>query len=162
MCVRACVRRGLYLICCLRNTITFLLSDRVSRHTRDRARQCALETGDGARAPKPSASFTDREPFSPHQIGCRLAFLHAQPRKLRVRYEFGIIWSGGIARREKEEKEARCVDEKRKKKLRGFLWLYDSTPVDFLTILPPHPRHRSIFLKVESPRSCARMKDFVD
>ena len=44
---RASVRCGLRFICCLRNTITFLLSDRVSRHTRDRARQCALETGDG-------------------------------------------------------------------------------------------------------------------
>lgn len=41
MCVRA------LWACCLRNTITFLLSDRVSRHTRDRARQCALETEQG-------------------------------------------------------------------------------------------------------------------
>lgn len=46
-CVSVSVRCGLRFICCLRNTITFLLSDRVSRHTRDRARQCALETGDG-------------------------------------------------------------------------------------------------------------------
>jgi len=74
MCVR--VRHGLYLICCLRNTITFLLSDRVSRHTRDRARQCALETGDRARAPEPSASFADREPSTPLEITRRLALLH--------------------------------------------------------------------------------------
>lgn len=120
-----CVHRGLYLICCLRNTITFLLSDRVSRHTRDRARQCALETGDGARAPKPSASFTDREPFSPDQISCLLAFLHAQPRKLRERYDFGLFYLEGLLkagslRGRKKEKEKRRV----------LLWLKrDSTPV---------------------------------
>lgn len=73
--VCVCVRCGPCLICCLCYTITFLLSDRVSRHTRDRARQCALETGDGARAPKPSASFTDRELFTPLEITRWPAFL---------------------------------------------------------------------------------------
>lgn len=91
VCVCARARCGLCLICCLRNTITFLLSDRVSRHTRDRARQCALETGDGARAPKPSASFTDREPSTPLEITRRLASLRSRTRKLRVRYEAGLF-----------------------------------------------------------------------
>lgn len=70
------------------HTITFLLSDRVSRHTRDRARQCALETGDGARAPKPSASFTDSL-ILPLEIAVGGSL--SLPRKLRVRYELGII-----------------------------------------------------------------------
>lgn len=105
-----CVRCGLYLICCLRNTITFLLSDRVSRHTRDRARQCALETGDGARAPKPSASFTDREPFTPLEITRRLCFLPHSDTETScgvIRAWIISFWRDSAA---KIGYEARCVD----------------------------------------------------
>lgn len=115
-CLCVCV---FYLICCLRNTITFLLSDRVSRHTRDRARQCALETGDGARAPKPSASFTDREPFTPLEITRRLAFSHTDT-------ETSCEIRGWIILRAPAVKigyEARCMDVTRGSLLR-FLWLF--------------------------------------
>lgn len=96
VCLRACApaRCGLRLICCLRNTITFLLSDRVSRHTRDRARQCALETGDGARAPKPSSSFTDGEPSAPSQITRRLASFHSHTQK-NFATELGLFYFRG-------------------------------------------------------------------
>lgn len=95
---RACApaRCGLRLICCLRNTITFLLSDRVSRRTRDRARQCALETGDGARAPEPSSSFTDGAPSAPllRSVVGSLPSTATRREKLRVGYELGLFYSG--------------------------------------------------------------------
>lgn len=94
VCACAPARCGLRLICCLRNTITFLLSDRVSRHTRDRARQCALETGDGARAPKPSSSFTDGEPSAPLSDHSSARFL-PQPHAENFPTELGLFYSRG-------------------------------------------------------------------
>lgn len=127
MCARACIRArarlcvfcGLHLICCLRNTITFLLSDRVSRHTRDRARQCALETGDGARAPKPSASFTDREPFTPLEITRRLAFFHTGRGNFVRDTRLDYFLSPG-----KIDSKARRSDGTRESVLLRFYWLF--------------------------------------
>lgn len=103
LCVCVCVSAPQALLDLLfaQHTITFLLSDRVSRHTRDRARQCALETGDGARAPKPSASFTDSL-ILPLEIAVGDSL--SLPRKLRVRYELGIILT-----LRKKEKGFACV-----------------------------------------------------
>lgn len=91
---------GLHLICCLRNTIAFLLSDRVSRRTRDRARQCALEEGHPNHPPHlqahthihtepfttPSANTTSSRQQPCRGTLCRLHFCYTLgPRKLRAR-----------------------------------------------------------------------------
>lgn len=92
--MRACAppRCGLRLICCLRNTITFLLSDRVSRHTRDRARQCALEAGDGARAPEPSSSFAEPPAPLSHRSSARSL---PRPHAANLATELGCFDSRG-------------------------------------------------------------------
>lgn len=112
LCVCVCVSAPQALLDLLfaQHTITFLLSDRVSRHTRDRARQCALETGDGARAPKPSASFTDSL-ILPLEIAVGGSL--SLPRKLRVRYELGII----LTLRKKKKKVRLCVETGRNARL---------------------------------------------
>lgn len=108
---------GLRLICCLRNTITF--SDRVSRHTRDRARQCALETGDGARAPKPSASFADRGAFRPPSrslVSARLAERSQErtaqqlaPRETASDYYFFILFGKQEGKEGKNQHKTRSL-----------------------------------------------------
>lgn len=110
LCVCVSAPQALLDLLFAQHTITFLLSDRVSRHTRDRARQCALETGDGARAPKPSASFTDSL-ILPLEIAVGGSL--SLPRKLRVRYELGII----LTLRKKKKKVRLCVETGRNARL---------------------------------------------